>query len=95
MVTGYPEADHKGFNTFSKAREWLSTRGHKQFYFCQGPSDGDKSVVDEHGGHPGFYVATDGQNAAIFENYRYCRFRFYSFIPSLPFLTQLTGITVR
>ena len=72
MVTGCPQNKYKGFNTFSDAREWLSkVGGHNNFHFWQGPMDGPKTNVNEHSGRPAYYLATDGQDADIFENYEY------------------------
>lgn len=69
MVLGYPENKYMGFNTFSEARNWLSRTGHHTFHFCQGPSDGPKTELNEHSGRPSCYVATDGRETTIFEDY--------------------------
>lgn len=71
MVSEYHENKYKGFNNVKDAVEWLSKAGHDTFHFCYGPCDGPKSTTDEHSGQPECYVATNGQGAAIFENYRY------------------------
>lgn len=75
MVSEYPKNKYRGFHTFSDAREWLSENGHDTFHFWPGPSDGPKTKSNEHSGRPSCYVATDGRDATILEDYQYAFFQ--------------------
>lgn len=80
MVLRYPNNKYRGFNIFSDARKWLLELGHDTFHFWTGPSDGPKTESNEHSGRPNCYVATNGQERAIFDKYEYEFFQYLALL---------------